>query len=280
MVKNLAHISNIVARKVQRGADSWAAAYWHGTPFCAAPRATKDTYLQLWCKAKSEVYPEIDAIEKSTGYALNADWMHDLALHTQIVIKTSPLCYQHGRVLYSLLRQYLSKCRDSSVTIMETGTARGFSATVMALAMRDAGNHGRIITFDLLPHDTKMYWNCIDDLEGQKTRRELLSPWCDIVDNSIMFVEGDSRISMDKFKMGRIHFAFLDGAHTYEDVMAELNMVVPHQKAGDIIVFDDYSSSIFPGLVKAVDEGCALHGYSMNVIRSNGDRAYVVAIKR
>lgn len=277
MSTKLNHVSNMIARRLQKGADRWAAAYWHDNPFCTVPKADEATYRSLWEKAKSENYPEIDAFEKEAGYAIDQAWYHDLALHTQVVIKTSPICYHHGRVLYAALRRYLAASGETSVNIVETGTARGFSSTVMARAVADAGVDGRIVTMDLLPHNRKMYWNCIDDLQGMKTRRELLAPWSGLADRHIIFLEGDSRVMMNKFKMGRVHFAFLDGAHAFKDVMAEIELVAPYQQAGDIIVFDDYSPTIFPGLVKAVDEGCRKYEYSMNVIRSNGDRAYVVA---
>ena len=31
--------------------------------------------------------------------------------------------------------------------------------------------NGKIYTVDILPHDTKMYWNCIDDHDGMKSRK-------------------------------------------------------------------------------------------------------------
>lgn len=280
MSKNLSHVSNMIARRVQKGTDVWASAYWHSNPFCTVPKADKATYLSLWEKAKAESFPEMDAFEREMGHAVDKEWFHELALQTQVVIKTSPICYQHGRVLYAALRNYLEACPDKSINIVETGTARGFSSTVMAKALYDGQNPGRIVTLDLLPHDKKMYWNCIEDLKGMNTRRGLLSQWKDLVDNYVLFLEGDSRVTMSRFKMGRIHFAFLDGAHSFKDGMAEIEMVSPYQKAGDVIVFDDYSPTIFPGLVEAIDEGCRYHNYSMNVIRSNGDRAYVIARKR
>jgi predicted O-methyltransferase YrrM len=280
MEKSFSHVGNMVARRVQKSAEKWASAYWHGSPLGTSPKADKAAFLSLWAKAKNEDFPEIDMVEKEAGFAIDKQWLDELGLHTQVVIKTSPICYQHGRVLYSALREYLARSGEEVINIVETGTARAFSSIVMAKALSDAGNHGRIITFDLLPHDRKIYWNCIDDLEGMKSRRELIAPWAPYVDKHIYFLEGDSRIQMSRFKMGRINFAFLDGAHTLKDVMAELSLVAPLQKGGDMIVFDDYSPTIFPGLVEAVDEGCRLYKYSMNVIRSKGDRAYVIARKR
>jgi len=122
-------------------------------------------------------YHQINEYEEQIGYAIDQEWFHDLALHTQIVVKESPLCYAHGRVLYSALSYYLQQHPPASptdmVTIWETGTARGFSAICMAKALKDQQRAGTIITFDVLPHRTSMYWNCIDDWDGPKTRVEL-----------------------------------------------------------------------------------------------------------
>lgn len=287
----ISHISNKFARKFQKLSDQWAQKYWHDYPFGPVPKADHKTYENLWKKELKISYPEIDQFEKEKKFAVDQDWFQNLGLHTQIVIKDSPLCYQHGRILYSALREHLSEAKQGweknktplnhrTITIAETGTARGFSAVVMAKALSDEEVSGQIITYDLLPHYTKMYWNCIDDLEGPKTRQELLSPWKELVDSHITFVEGDSRVAMEKTGIGRFNFAFLDGAHTYKDVMSEFGLVVPHQRAGDIIVFDDYSDNVFPGLVRAVDEGCEKWGYDKQVLRANDNRAYVIARKK
>ena len=56
---------------------------------------------------KRQNYPEIDAYEKDKGVEIEKTWLDYLALHTQITIKKSTLCYAHGRVLYSTLSSYL-----------------------------------------------------------------------------------------------------------------------------------------------------------------------------
>ena len=290
MNQKMVHFSNKVARRAQKAADSWAKDYWHNFPFGSSPRANKETYLKLWEEAKSQSYPEIDAFEKEKNIAIDPNWYHDLALHTQIVVKESKLCYQHGRVLYTALRDYITSLKShweesktsigaQMITILETGTARGFSSTVMAKALADEEVSGKIITLDLLPHTQKMYWNCIDDHEGPKTRKELLEPWKELVEPYIIFIENDSRIGIRRTDMGRINFAFLDGAHTYDDVMIEFDMVQKRQEKDDVIVFDDYNPTLFPGIVQGVDEGCEKWGYKKTVLSSRDNRAYVIAQK-
>jgi len=76
-----------------------------------------------------------------------------------------------------------------------------------------------------------------------------------------------------------VNFAFLDGAHTYNDVMFEFSQIKDKQIKGDVIVYDDYSPNLFPGIVSAVDDICKTHNYKKEVLVSEENRAYVVATK-
>ena len=83
-----------------------------------------------------------------------------------------------------------------------------------------------IHTLDVLPHNTAMYWNCIDDCEVAKTRHELLAPWREL-ENRVVFLQGDTMDLLGRMSLNRVHFAFLDAQHTYEAVMQEAGFV-PH----------------------------------------------------
>jgi len=253
---------------------------WHNYPFGRKPHADRVTYLRLAEEASQKIYPNINAYESTTGYAIDKNWLQDLALHTQIVIKKSPLCYAHGQILYSALSWFLASSSEEQINIWETGTARGFSALCMAKALADQNRSGTIITFDVLPHRTQMYWNCIDDLEGPKTRAELLTPWMELLENYLIFHQGDTWIEMPKVQTERIHFAFLDSFHTYEDVWFEFTQVHKYQQSGDMILYDDYTPTQYPGLTRAVDEICYQHNYDRLDIKAHDYRGYVVATKR
>ena len=227
---------------------------FHDYPFGMELRATKEEYFAIWKKAKQVSYPNIDENESRSKYRIDQYWLHELALHTQVVIKESEICYQHGRLLYATLSDYVCRNGFTSINILETGTARGFSSLCFAKALKDQNQEGRIVTIDPLPHHVKMYWNCIDDLDGVKTRRELISNYSDLTSRYIIFLEGTSKNLLERLELSRIHFAFLDGAHDYEDVKLEIGYVVPRQKKGDIIFFDDFQETFFPGIVKAVKE--------------------------
>lgn len=256
---------------------------WNNFPFGNTPKAKKEEYLRLAEEAKKEIYPEIDEYEKLKGFKIDKEWLDDLALHTQITVKNSKLCYAHGRLLYTALLDYISKQNDNDVkeriTIIETGTAKGFSSLCMAKALDDSRRNGIIITFDFLPHFKKMYWNLIDDVDGPKKRSELLDKWKKLISNYIIYQQGDTRLELKKLQVDRINFAFLDGAHTYEDVMYEFNEIKNSQINGDIIVFDDYSNKKFSGVVRAVDKICNEFGYEKKLLKSLNTRGYIIAEK-
>lgn len=245
--------------------------------------ATRKEYLLLWEEAKKVKSENINNFELNKNFKINLDWYHNLALHTQVVKKKSKINYMHGRLLYSTLRDYIKKKsvqkQKPFLRILETGTARGFSSLCMAKALNDAECSGNIITLDIIPNELKIFWNCIDDHEEKKTRLELLNTWHDLVDKYITFVEGDSRNELSKISFSRINFAFLDGSHTYKDVMNEFNFIKNKQIKGDIIFFDDYNKSQFPGIIKAVDKICLHYGYHKEEVYSDTNRGYVIATK-
>ena len=252
---------------------------FHDYPFGRKPRGRKEEYLAIWQKVKRQSYPVIDQYEQELQFYIDSEWFHALALHTQVVIKESEICYQHGRLLYTTLSEYVRQNRSTSISILETGTARGFSSLCMAKALRDRNVEGKIATIDPLPHYVSMYWNCIDDLDGVKTRRELISNYSDLTSGYIVFLEGTSKDLLERLELSRIHFAFLDGSHTYEDVAYEYSYILPRQKKGDIIFFDDHQPELFPGIVKAVQELEATNNYGITTIEANSQRGYAIAEK-
>jgi predicted O-methyltransferase YrrM len=268
-----------ILKKITGSASSGNMNPFHNYPFGTEPRAEKDTYLSIWEEAKKKEYPIIDGFEEASGFSIAEEWLHELALHTQVVVKESEICYQHGRLLYAALSNYLHKNNCDSVNILETGTARGFSSLCMAKALQDREKEGKIVTLDPLPHNERMYWNCIDDLEGAKSRVELLANYSDLVSQYVLFLEGKSKDTLDKLELSRIHFAFLDGGHDYEDVKSEVCYVRQRQEKEDIIFFDDYQQEYFPGIVKAVGELESDGSHHINIVVASDQRGYAIAEK-
>jgi len=258
---------------------------WYKYPFGKNPIGTSADYDSLSKDAFKKNYPMIDNFERECGYAIDQKWLNALAFKTQIVIKDSELCFQHGRVLYSALSNYINNQLDSmsefrQLNILETGTARGFSSLCMAKAIDDMDIIGKIYTFDVLPHNSEMYWNCIEDELGPKSRANLLTPWKDLMEKYIVFVQGDVKITLPKVQLFRINFAFLDGGHEYDNIIFEFLLIEPLQQKDDVIIFDDYNEKQFPGLVSAVDEMCNKFNYHMKIISATENRQYVVATKQ
>jgi len=254
-------------------------------PFTNLPKSNLQTYHELAKIAEENTYSlyDVDLLEKESGYSINKSWLNKLAFNTQVVIKKSELNYAHGRVLYAVLRNYIKSLNKDhkNINILETGTARGFSSICMAKALSDSGCEGSICTVDVLPHYKKMYWNCAaDHTEGEQTRSNLLSNWNDFSERYIIFIQGFSKHVLPKIALTRINFAFLDGAHTYDDVMFEFNTVSKQQKKGDIIVFDDYNEKSFPGIVKAVNLIANGMGYEIKIVHNQKtQRDYAIAKK-
>ena len=249
-------------------------------PLGSAAGRPREFFLQLAQEAARASFPEIDNVEKTYGESIDKCWLDEVAFHTQVVVKDAELNYQHGRLLYSVFSYYL-KNRGSSngcVYVFETGTARGFSAVCMSKALRDKNVQGVITTVDILPHDVPMFWNCVDDLDGRKSRREILNPWEEYL-SSVIFVQQETLSAVSSLAFPRINFAFLDASHTFEDVLAEFSFVQKHQKKGDMIVFDDVTPAHFPGVVSAVEEISRQANYKVDLIEAGQDRGYAIATR-
>ena len=154
--------------------------------------------IKNWQKEQKNTYSiqDLEKLEEKNGFIIDKDWLNALAFQTQIVVKKSKLNYAHGRVLYTVLSSYLATLKQDNrnINIIETGTARGFSALCMAKALNDSNFEGTICTVDVLPHHNKIFWNCAaDHLKGKQTRQELLSDWAELVDRYIIFIQGYNR---------------------------------------------------------------------------------------
>ena len=266
-------------------ADSIGYRKWRRNPL-GYLRASKSHYDDRFHQANNTQNPIIDELENNLGYKIPVDFLEEVAYQVQISFKKSFPDFSHGRVLYSALSDYLKKHtgdrqnKGGGYTIYETGTAKGFSSLCMAKALSDFNAGGKILTFDIIPHEVDMFWNCVNDhLRGPVSRKTLLDKWKELIDCYIFFIEGDSRLMLNKVHVGRVNFAFLDGGHTYKDVCFEFENICPKQHAGDVVIFDDYNKIEFPEIVQAVNEMTQKHGYSKEIIPLNGNRRLAICRK-
>tara|TARA_B100000212_G_C27338355_1_gene517950 strand:+ start:56 stop:952 length:897 start_codon:yes stop_codon:yes gene_type:complete len=250
-------------------------------PFSSKPFASKSTYLNLHKKTIQKEYKGISLIENNLGFSIDKDWFSDLSLVTQTCIKESKLNFNHGRLLYSVLSNYLTKYKvsdDKPILILETGTARGFSAICMSKALNQQDVKGIIITIDCIPHNERIYWNSISDCDGKTTREELLSKWSNETRN-ILFIHGWSNKVLKRLHSQRVNFAFLDAQHTKKAVIEEFKFVSSRQIKGDIIIFDDVTPGIFDGVCEAVKEIKRSSDYSIEYLNFDNLRGYAIATK-
>ena len=259
--------------------DVWRGWYrsYDENPFGVDPAGvSRERFLDLADRARERRNePLLAALRERFGRLPDAAFVDQLALSTQVVPKDEELDWSHGFLLYAALTSYLAgTSSDRPVTILESGTARGFSAICMAKALRDAGRAGTILTVDVLHAEKPIYWNSIADAEGPKTRLGLLEPWSDLVEDHVVFLRSDVAVALEQLGLARIHFAFLDAEHTYDAVRRELAFVAAHQQPGDVIVCDDYTPREFPEIVRAVDELAATRTYALEPFVSSDDRGY------
>lgn len=217
-------------------------------------------------------------IADSDGFSVDLAWFNSLALHTQVVVKKSPLNWNHGALLYCLVRRYLRSSHDFPI-ILETGTARGFSAVCMSKALGDHGRQGMIFTLDVIGHQRPRYWNCIDDFQFMKSRKQLLEPWSDETAR-ICFLRGESKKVLGNLHVDRVNFAFLDAQHDRDSVEDELNFVTGRQRAGDVIVLDDVQSNEYGGVSEMLNELKRQGTYSVELCALGGSRFAAVCVRR
>ena len=223
-----------------------------GYPFGIMKWSNEETYFEIYKRALNKNYPEIDSYEDKLKKKIEVNWLNKLALQTQVVIKKSSINFQHGRVLYSELCNYIQNSSISNITVLETGTGRGFSSVCMSKAISDCKLVGEINTIDILPNDKKIYWNSISDVNGKKTRIELLQTWKEYLDK-IIFHTGNSVKVLRNLKLKRVNFAFLDGSHNKKKLEIEFDWVMKRQIEGDIVIFDDYNPYNFKGIYDFVE---------------------------
>lgn len=194
-----------------------------------------DLYVEIWKKSLHDSQ-EITLNEEAYDLGLEyLDFINRIALISQVTMKSSGIDYSHGFLLAALMK----KMKENNPNLLdfryfETGTARGFSAVVVAKVARDLFEDYSVTTIDVLDHETKRYWNSIGDTKGRRSRPELLEPYRDLLPK-INFLTTRAAKYMRRSGSERFHFAFLDGQHTYKDVKREFNWVAKSQKFGDII---------------------------------------------
>ena len=86
------------------------------------------------------------------------------------------------------------------------------------------------------------------DLDDRVLRKDLISKM------PATFYHMPSVDAIDKVLDDYIDLVYIDADHGYDSVLADIKAWLPKVKKGKIICGHDYSKTIHPGVVKAVDE--------------------------
>ena len=240
----------------------------------------KKDYLQIYDQLKIN-YKNSLPNEIYCKFIIDHNFILELALLTQITIKSSKINIDHGKILYSVLRNYIESNKIKKINIFEVGTAKGFSALCMAKALHDHQIEGNIFSFDVLDHKKKRHWNSITDLENPNgiSRNDLLKKWDYLIEKYCIFVSGFSHLNLDKIYVKRINFAFLDGSLYGHDIKFEFSKIAKYQQRGDIVLFDDYNKIKYPDLVKSIDDILFEFNYNKLMVTGDDGRNYVISKK-
>lgn len=211
------------------------------------------------------IYPEIDAFEQEMGFALDNDRLLSAARVLACPVKVNPPSWQHGRILYAALRHYIATTKLSDLTVLDIGTAKGFSALCMQWALNDAGVLGHVISLDVINPNAQVRRNTVAEIDGFRDLHETLAPWPAAKQISFLHSTGAGWLRKDK---RRVHFAFVDGKHEYNTVLEEGTRLRKNQENGDTIVFDDVQK---PKVAKAI---AAIGG---RMIKAGPNRIYCLS---
>ncbi len=155
---------------------------------------------------------------------------------------------EHGLLLYKLILQ--NSARQSPLTVLDIGTARGFSAIAMAKAILDANIPGKIFTIDIIGHDESLNWHVSKQrpdeplTDMQIARSEIWERWYPEEADRISPVTGKSHEVLQFWTYGDIVFAFIDGDHRYHAVKADLELLDALMAEGGQILLDDYHTGV------------------------------------
>ena len=247
--------------------------------------ATAEDYARVFEKERQNVYPVVDAFEQRMGYAIDKAKLEDAARVLACPVKKNPPNWQHGRILYAAVREYLSAMAKSfqrgadflgaapeHINVLEVGTAKGFGALCLQWALDDSGLEGEVTTVDVINPNAKISRNTVAELGGPLTLDETMAQWPERYDIHTTCSTG---IDWLETHPERIHVAFVDGKHTGPVVAKEGWLLSQRQVSGDLAIFDDVH---LPDIAKAVD-GLNEY-YTFERIDVLPTRAYAVGVRK
>lgn len=241
------------------------------------PLPTREQYDEAFLLERSQIYPVPDELEQQTGHALDKYRLESAARVLACPVKMRPPCWQHGRVVYSILRQYLQRQQQMQrIFCLDIGTAKGFSALCATWALIDDPRAHvalwDVVSLDVLPVDQPTRRNSVMETDGPLRLSQYLEAWPEA--SCVRFLQSSGSEWLSRTTQ-RVHFAFLDGKHRRDHVSAELGHLARVQKPGDVVVLDDLQ---IPGVVAAVGDHSGEYDVT-RVLDIRDDRRMAVAVR-
>lgn len=234
---------------------------------------TAEEYQRIFEQEQGRPYPMLDAFEAQMGFALDRQRLDALGRVLSCPLKAADPHWQHGRVLYAAARYYFATRAESGpVRTLDIGTAKGFSAICVRLAVEDAGLEADAFSVDVMPPAARVRRNTVAEVEGLKTLAEIVEPFP--VAQRITFLESTG-IDWLRAHPQRVHFAFVDGKHSGSVVRQEGVLLAARQSAGDVVVFDDVHIGDVSAAVTSLH-----HDYKIDYLQVLPKRAYGLAVRR
>lgn len=152
-----------------------------------------------------------------------------------------------GEDWFSYPNLYSSVVKEASDTahFVEVGVWKGRSASYMAVEII---NSGKNITFDLVD-----MWN--GTISTQATQKNVYQVFLKNIEPVLSYVnikKMNSIMASKTYQNDSLDFVFIDAAHDYENVKADITAWLPKIKPGGCIAGHDYPG--WDGVVKAVHE--------------------------
>ena len=165
---------------------------------------------------------------------------------------------------------YAKMVERADVTVaVEIGVWRGLSATHIARAMQRRGKGGVLFAVDTWLGAIE-FWNLRLTNGMPDPKRDLFltngypSVYYTFLSNMVhanvseyvVPVPMTSRMAARHFRAMRVRFDLIhiDAAHEYEDIREDIALWLPLLASCGVMLGDDYSPRVWPGVVRAVDE--------------------------
>lgn len=158
-----------------------------------------------------------------------------------------------------LYRRIVDSC-DRPMTVVEMGVWQGKSAIYLANRIKQSGKpieFFAVDTFESSPETDAHLASLAPGLTLLEVYERNLQA-CDCAD-VVQTVVADSLTAAAQFADGTLDFVYIDGAHDYDSVVADLAAWTPKVKPGGLIAGHDYNPGAWPGVVRAVQERFPKH---------------------